>query len=87
MICWMIYNTILATAGAFDPYPFILLNLALSTVAALQAPFILMSQNRQSEKDRLMATQNYEVSLKIDLELKQLKEHIESMTDHRVVPN
>jgi len=65
--------------GAFDPYPFILLNLMLSTVAAIQAPFILMSQNRQSEKDRLKADQNYEVSLKIDLELQLLHEKLNSL--------
>ncbi len=79
MLTWMLANAVILRNGAFDPYPFILLNLMLSTVAAIQAPFILMSQNRQSEKDRLKAEQNYEVSLKIDLELQLLHEKLDSL--------
>ena len=79
MLTWMFMNAVILRNGAFDPYPFILLNLMLSTVAAIQAPFILMSQNRQSEKDRLKADQNYEVSLKIDLELQLLHEKLNSL--------
>jgi CRP/FNR family cyclic AMP-dependent transcriptional regulator len=68
---WMALNVYLAT-HAFDPYPFILLNLVLSTLAALQAPVIMMSQNRQAAKDRLKADLDYEVNLKAELEIAQL---------------
>lgn len=84
MLTWMGINTFALSKEAFDPYPFILLNLMLSTVAAIQAPFILMSQNRQSEKDRLKADQNYEVSLKIDLELQLLHEKINSLSNSSI---
>jgi uncharacterized membrane protein len=68
---WMGVNIYMAT-HAFDPYPFILLNLVLSTLAALQAPVIMMSQNRQASKDRLKADLDYEVNLKAELEVAQL---------------
>ena len=63
LILWMVINAVLA-ANAFDPYPFILLNLVLSCVAAIQAPLIMMSQNRQEEKDRRRAENDYKVNLK-----------------------
>ena len=63
LLLWMVVNTILA-ADAFDPFPFILLNLVLSCVAAIQAPLIMMSQNRQEEKDRRRAENDYKVNLK-----------------------
>ena len=73
MACWMGLNVFLATRHkAFDEYPFILLNLMLSTLAALQAPVIMMSQNRQASKDRLKADLDYEVNLKAELEVAQL---------------
>ena len=62
----MVINTILAS-NAFDPYPFILLNLVLSCVAAIQAPLIMMSQNRQEEKDRRRAENDYKVNLKTEI--------------------
>ena len=65
LILWMVVNTMLATK-AFDPYPFILLNLVLSCVAAIQAPLIMMSQNRQEEKDRHRAENDYKVNLKTE---------------------
>jgi CRP/FNR family cyclic AMP-dependent transcriptional regulator len=68
---WMLLNVILALR-AYDPYPFILLNLMLSALAALQAPVIMMSQNRQASKDRLKADLDYEVNLKSELEVAQL---------------
>ena len=71
LLVWMALNVYMAT-HAFDPYPFILLNLVLSTLAALQAPVIMMSQNRQSQKDRLKADLDYEVNLKAELEVAQL---------------
>ena len=71
LFAWMALNVAMAL-HAFDPYPFILLNLVLSTLAALQAPVIMMSQNRQASKDRLKADLDYEVNLKAELEVAQL---------------
>lgn len=80
MVVWIgVNSTWLANGEAFDPYPFILLNLILSTLAALQAPIIMMSQNRQASKDRLAATLNYEVSLKTDLEIMHLHQKIDGL--------
>jgi uncharacterized membrane protein len=72
LVVWMGVNALLLAQRAFDPYPFILLNLVLSTLAALQAPVIMMSQNRQSSKDRLKADLDYQVNLKAELEVAQL---------------
>ena len=71
LILWMIVNAVLA-AGAFDPYPFILLNLVLSCVAAIQAPLIMMSQNRQEEKDRRRAENDYKVNLKTEIMIEDI---------------
>jgi len=71
MFVWMGANIILLSKP-FDPYPFILLNLALSTIAALQAPVIMMSQNRQSTKDKLLAENDYQVNLKAEMEIEAL---------------
>ena len=79
----MILNTeILGKIGkAFDPYPYIFLNLMLSTVAAIQAPIIMMSQNRQSTKDRIAASHDYEVNLRAELEIMRLHAKIDSLLD------
>ncbi len=69
---WMILNVIFLLNGGFDPYPFILLNLILSCVAAVQAPLIMMSQNRQEQKDRLREESGYMVNLKNEVILKDL---------------
>ena len=71
MLAWVGVNAVLlGTSGqTFDPYPYILLNLFLSMLAAIQAPIILMSQNRQGEKDRLSAAHDYEVNLKAEIEI------------------
>ena len=71
LLLWMVVNTILA-ADAFDPFPFILLNLVLSCVAAIQAPLIMMSQNRQEEKDRRRAENDYKVNLKTEIMIEDL---------------
>ncbi|MGH9862491.1 MAG: DUF1003 domain-containing protein [Candidatus Acidiferrales bacterium] len=76
LMVWMSFNVYLALR-AFDPYPFILLNLALSALAALQAPVIMMSQNRQASKDRLKADLDYEVNLKAELEVAQLHNRVD----------
>ena len=75
---WMILNSnILGPMGkAFDPYPFIFLNLLLSTLAAIQAPIIMMSQNRQADKDRAAASHDYEVNLRAELEILRLHEKV-----------
>lgn len=75
LVGWMILNILLA-AGAFDPYPFILLNLVLSCVAAIQAPLIMMSQNRQEEKDRRRAENDYKVNLKTEIMIEDLYDKV-----------
>ena len=75
LILWMAVNTLLA-AKAFDPYPFILLNLVLSCVAAIQAPLIMMSQNRQEEKDRRRAENDYKVNLKTEIMIEDLYDKV-----------
>jgi uncharacterized membrane protein len=80
---WVVVNTVLFAAGAFDPYPFIFLNLLLSMLAALQAPVIMMSQNRQSLKDRIAAEHDYEVNLKAELEIMALHDKLDRLrTEH-----
>jgi len=81
MTLWMILNILFLNSEAFDPYPFILLNLILSTLAAIQAPIIMMSQNRQEQKDRQRSEHDYKVNLKAELEIKLLHEKI----DHLVI--
>ena len=78
LILWMVVNAILATK-AFDPYPFILLNLVLSCVAAIQAPLIMMSQNRQEEKDRNRAENDYKVNLKTEIMIEDLYDKVNSI--------
>lgn len=78
LFLWMGVNVWFLTRP-FDPYPFILLNLALSTLAAIQAPIIMMSQNRQEEKDRIRSINDYKVNLKSELEIKLLHEKIDHL--------
>ena len=78
LILWMIVNAVLA-AKAFDPYPFILLNLVLSCVAAIQAPLIMMSQNRQEEKDRRRAENDYRVNLKTEIMIEDLYDKVNAI--------
>lgn len=78
LILWMVVNAILATK-AFDPYPFILLNLVLSCVAAIQAPLIMMSQNRQEEKDRHRAENDYKVNLKTEIIIEDLYDKVNAI--------
>jgi uncharacterized membrane protein len=82
LISWIMINSIVLASPkeAFDPYPYILLNLALSSLAALQAPIIMMSQNRQAAKDRMDITENYKVSLKTDLEIIRLHQKIDDLS-------
>lgn len=72
LIAWIIINTVVLFNKGFDPYPFILLNLVLSCIAALQAPVIMMSQNRQEAKDRKRAENDYLINLKAEIEIRNL---------------
>lgn len=74
---WIVTNVVLLREKAFDPYPFILLNLVLSCIAALQAPIIMMSQNRQETRDRTHAENDYKVNLKAELEIRHLHEKMD----------
>ncbi|PZM07377.1 DUF1003 domain-containing protein [Rhizobium tubonense] len=80
---WMGINLALGTTAAFDVYPFILLNLILSTIAALQAPIIMMSQRRQEAKDRLRALNDYKVNLKAELEIRHLHEKVDHLLNRQ----
>lgn len=74
---WILTNSLLLRAGAFDPYPYILLNLVLSCIAAIQAPVIMMSQNRSTARDRLQANEDFKVNLKAELEIAALHEKLD----------
>jgi uncharacterized membrane protein len=86
MAVWIVLNVYVLVhmnGHAFDPYPFILLNLVLSMMAGIQAPIIMMSQNRQGAKDRLDATHDYEVNLKSELEIMALHQKIDELREHQ----
>ena len=80
---WILSNIIILQAKSFDPFPFILLNLILSCIAALQAPVIMMSQNRQEEKDRERSKKDYMINLKSELEIRILHEKIDHLMLHQ----
>ena len=81
---WILINVLAITRYRFDPYPFILMNLILSCIAALQAPIIMMSQNRQEEKDRMRAENDYLINLKAELEVRGLHEKIDLLLQEQV---
>jgi len=83
ILIWIVINSILILTKAFDPYPFILLNLILSCLASLQAPIIMMSQNRQEAKDRLRSEHDYKVNLKAELEIRLMHEKIDHLLNHQ----
>ncbi len=85
LVSWVVVNSVILARwhAAFDPYPYILLNLVLSMLAALQAPVIMMSQNRQAAKDRLDAAHDYEVNLKAELESLRLHEKIDQLREQQ----
>lgn len=80
---WIVSNSIALLRSPFDPYPYILLNLVLSCLAAIQAPIIMMSQNRQDAKDRLRSEYDYKVNLKAELEIRHLNERIDLLLRHQ----
>jgi uncharacterized membrane protein len=85
LVVWIIANAILIGRAAFDPYPFIFLNLVLSMIAALQAPVIMMSQNRQTERDRIDAGHDYEVNLKAEIEIMALHEKLDELRHRELI--
>ncbi|TPK58333.1 DUF1003 domain-containing protein [Mesorhizobium sp. B2-2-4] len=85
LIVWTSANAWLLARDAFDPYPFIFLNLVLSMVAALQAPVIMMAQNRQTERDRIDAAHDYEVNLKAEIEIMALHEKLDEMRHGQII--
>lgn len=80
---WIIVNTVVIVTRPPDPYPFILLNLILSCLAAIQAPVIMMSQNRQEAKDRLRSQNDYQINLKAELEIRHLHEKLDHLLSHQ----
>ncbi|PAP93305.1 DUF1003 domain-containing protein [Mesorhizobium wenxiniae] len=85
LILWTAGNVWLLSRDAFDPYPFIFLNLVLSMIAALQAPVIMMAQNRQTERDRIDAAHDYEVNLKAEIEIMALHEKLDELRHSQIV--
>lgn len=83
ILIWMLVNVWFLSIRQFDPYPFILLNLILSCLAAIQAPIIMMSQNRQEQKDRIRSEHDYKINLKAELEIKILSEKIDHLLVHQ----
>jgi uncharacterized membrane protein len=83
ILIWILINLYFISKKPFDPYPFILLNLLLSCLAAIQAPIIMMSQNRQEQKDRQRSEHDYKINLKAELEIKLLSEKIDHLLAHQ----
>lgn len=82
--CWIVVNIIVLFKAPFDPYPFILMNLILSLIAALQAPVILMSQNRHSEKDRMRDENDYMINLKAEMEIRSLHQKMNLLLEEQI---
>jgi uncharacterized membrane protein len=83
IIAWILANSVILSNPSFDPYPFILLNLILSCIAAVQAPIIMMSQNRQESRDRLRSKNDYKVNLKSEMEIRMLHEKVDFILHHQ----
>jgi CRP/FNR family transcriptional regulator, cyclic AMP receptor protein len=84
MLLWVVVNSVLLGARVFDPYPYVLLNLVLAVITGMQAPLIMMSQNRQSEKDRLRADLDYQVNLKNELALAEVMRRLDVLESERL---
>ena len=84
LVIWIIFNIVMTGVLRFDPYPFILMNLVLSCIAALQAPIIMMSQNRKEEKDRQRAENDYLINLKAEMEIRRLHQKIDLLFDEQI---
>ena len=83
LVIWIIINSVVMLLRPFDPYPFILLNLVLSCLAAIQAPVIMMSQNRQEAKDRARSEHDYQINLKAELEIRNLHQKLDHLLTHQ----
>lgn len=81
LLTWVVINSVMLADSGFDPYPYILLNLFLSMIAAIQAPIIMMSQNRQAARDRADAAHDYEVNLKAELEIRHIHEKLDELRE------
>lgn len=81
---WILFNSLAMVGYQFDPYPFILMNLILSCIAALQAPIIMMSQNRQEEKDRIRNENDYLINLKAELEIRSLHQKMDLLLEEQI---
>jgi uncharacterized membrane protein len=81
---WIIFNVLAIGVYKFDPYPFILMNLILSCIAALQAPIIMMSQNRQEEKDRKRSENDYLINLKAEMQIRSLNQKIDVLLEEQI---
>ncbi|WP_118953571.1 DUF1003 domain-containing protein [Taibaiella helva] len=84
LMLWIIYNVVMIRSRIFDPYPFILMNLLLSCIAALQAPVIMMSQNRQEEKDRMRAENDYLINLKSEIGIRSLHQKMDLLLGEQI---
>lgn len=81
---WIILNVLIVDKYKFDPYPFILMNLILSCIAALQAPVIMMSQNRQEEKDRMRSENDYLINLKAEMQIRSLNQKVDLLLEEQI---
>jgi uncharacterized membrane protein len=84
LIIWIVFNVLAIGVYKFDPYPFILMNLILSCIAALQAPIIMMSQNRQAEKDRKRSENDYLINLKAEMQIRSLNQKIDLLLEEQI---
>ena len=84
LISWIVFNSVALVKTHFDPYPYILMNLILSCIAALQAPIIMMSQNRQEEIDRKRSENDYLINLKVELEVRGLHQKIDLLLEEQI---
>lgn len=84
LVLWILYNVTVITSDRFDPYPFILMNLVLSCIAALQAPIIMMSQNRQEEKDRMRSENDYLINLKAEIGIRSLHQKMDLLLSEQI---
>ena len=84
LLVWIVYNVSAVKQERFDPYPFILMNLVLSCVAAMQAPVIMMSQNRKEEKDRMRAENDYLINLKSELQIRSLHQKVDLLLQEQI---
>ena len=85
LMSWIVFNVFALGIYKFDPYPFILMNLILSTIAALQAPIIMMSQNRQEEKDRMRSENDYLINLKAEMQIRSMHQKMDLLLEEQMM--